>query len=70
MAKYKCNVCGLIYDSEKGEPDSGFRLFRKGNVEWEDYREFVEPGTPFEKLPESWVCPDCGATKDHFEKIA
>ncbi|OOC46524.1 hypothetical protein XO09_06840, partial [Thermosipho sp. 1223] len=20
----------------------------------------VEPGTPFEKLPEDWVCPVCG----------
>ena len=22
-AKYKCLVCGYIYDSEKGDPDSG-----------------------------------------------
>ncbi|HXE97727.1 MAG TPA: rubredoxin [Dongiaceae bacterium] len=29
----------------------------------------VAPGTPFEKLPDSWVCPLCGATKDLFEKI-
>jgi len=29
----------------------------------------VAPGTPFEKLPDSWVCPLCGATKDMFEKI-
>jgi len=28
----------------------------------------VEPGTPFEKVPEEWVCPDCGAGKDAFEK--
>lgn len=27
----------------------------------------VEPGTPFEKLPEDWVCPVCGAGKDQFE---
>ena len=26
----------------------------------------VEPGTPFEKLPDNWVCPVCGATKDQF----
>lgn len=26
----------------------------------------VEPGTPWEELPENWVCPMCGATKDHF----
>ncbi|NLH48025.1 MAG: rubredoxin [Myxococcales bacterium] len=27
----------------------------------------VEPGTKFEDLPEDWVCPVCGATKDQFE---
>jgi rubredoxin len=30
----------------------------------------VEPGTPFEEVPEDWLCPDCGAGKDMFEKIA
>jgi len=29
----------------------------------------IEPGTPFEALPDDWVCPDCGATKDMFEKM-
>ena len=28
----------------------------------------VAPGTAFADLPESWVCPDCGATTDEFEK--
>ena len=28
----------------------------------------VEPGTPFEDIPEDWVCPDCGVPKDMFEK--
>ena len=28
----------------------------------------IPPGTPFEKLPEGWVCPVCGASKDQFEK--
>lgn len=52
MDKYRCTVCGYIYDPETGDSDSG-----------------VEPGTPFENLPESWVCPVCGAPKDAFEKI-
>ena len=26
------------------------------------------PGTPFENLPDSWVCPVCGAPKDMFER--
>ena len=29
----------------------------------------IEPGTPFEKLPEDWSCPVCGAPKDQFEKV-
>lgn len=27
----------------------------------------IEPGTPFEELPEDFVCPLCGAGKDEFE---
>jgi len=52
MSKYRCTICGYIYDPEAGDPDFG-----------------VEPGTPFEELPNSWVCPVCGAPKDAFEKI-
>lgn len=28
----------------------------------------IAPGTPFENLPEDWVCPMCGADKSQFEK--
>ena len=52
MAKYKCSVCGWIYDPEIGDEESG-----------------ISPGTPFEKLPDDWVCPVCGAAKSAFEKI-
>jgi flavin reductase (DIM6/NTAB) family NADH-FMN oxidoreductase RutF/rubredoxin len=51
MEKYRCTICGYIYDPEKGDPDSG-----------------IKPGTPFEKLPDEWVCPVCGAGKDAFER--
>jgi rubredoxin len=27
----------------------------------------IPPGTPFEKLPDDWRCPVCGASKDEFE---
>ena len=30
----------------------------------------IEPGTPFEDLPDDWVCPVCGAGKDEFEKVS
>ena len=52
MDKYKCNVCGYIYDPAKGDPDNG-----------------VAAGTNFDKLPNNWVCPECGAPKSEFEKI-
>lgn len=28
----------------------------------------VKPGTPFEEIPDDWVCPVCGADKSQFEK--
>jgi flavin reductase (DIM6/NTAB) family NADH-FMN oxidoreductase RutF len=29
----------------------------------------IEPGTPFEDLPEEWVCPVCGTVKVDFIKL-
>jgi flavin reductase (DIM6/NTAB) family NADH-FMN oxidoreductase RutF/rubredoxin len=52
MAKYRCSVCGYVYDPEIGDTDGG-----------------VKPGTPFEEIPEDWVCPVCGAAKSDFEKV-
>jgi rubredoxin len=26
----------------------------------------IAPGTPFEKIPDTWVCPICGAAKSEF----
>jgi rubredoxin len=52
MDKYRCIVCGYIYDPAIG-----------------DATQNIAPGTPFEKIPDTWVCPECGVTKDNFEKI-
>jgi rubredoxin/flavin reductase (DIM6/NTAB) family NADH-FMN oxidoreductase RutF len=51
MQKYKCTVCGYIYDPAIGDPDGG-----------------IKPGTAFEDIPDSWVCPVCGAAKSAFVK--
>jgi flavin reductase (DIM6/NTAB) family NADH-FMN oxidoreductase RutF/rubredoxin len=51
MDRYRCTVCGYIYDPAVGDADGG-----------------IKPGTPFEALPDDWVCPVCGAPKDQFEK--
>jgi len=52
MTKYKCTVCGYVYEPDKGDPDSG-----------------IKPGTPFDQIPDDWVCPVCGVGKDQFERI-
>ena len=51
MEKWKCIVCGYIYDPVKGDPANN-----------------VAAGTKFEDIPDTWVCPECGAGKDMFEK--
>lgn len=52
MDKWRCEVCGYIYDPETGDPAQN-----------------IEPGIPFENLPDTWVCPLCGAPKSMFKKI-
>ena len=32
-----------------------------------DPQSGIEPGTPFEELPDDWVCPVCGADKSAFK---
>ena len=34
-----------------------------------DRENGVKPGTPFEKLPQDWVCPGCGVPKDRFKPV-
>ncbi len=34
-----------------------------------DATQGIKPGTKFEDLPDSWVCPECGVTKDNFKKL-
>lgn len=29
----------------------------------------VAPGTPWSKVPDSFLCPDCGAAKADFEML-
>ena len=29
----------------------------------------IEPRVPFEHIPDGWVCPECGAGQDDFEKV-
>ena len=29
----------------------------------------IAPGTPFEDIPDDWVCPLCGVGKDEFSPV-
>lgn len=29
----------------------------------------IAPGTPFEDIPDDWVCPVCGVGKEDFEPV-
>lgn len=31
--------------------------------------EGIEPGTQWTDVPLTWVCPECGASKDDFEMV-
>jgi rubredoxin len=31
--------------------------------------EGIPAGTPWEKIPPNWVCPECGARKEDFEMV-
>ncbi len=53
MKKYKCQVCGYIYDPEVGDPDNGIE---PGTAFFED-------------LPDDWVCPLCQEGKEVFEAL-
>lgn len=35
-----------------------------------DHTQGVPANTPFEELPDTWVCPRCGAEKKDFVMIA
>jgi rubredoxin len=37
--------------------------------EQEDLDSTVQLGTAFSTLPDGWVCPVCGASKDEFEPV-
>ena len=34
---------------------------------WQD--DGIQPGTKWDDIPDTWMCPDCGATKSDFDMI-
>lgn len=48
-----------------------YRCTRCGYIylpETGDHKQGIPPNTPFEELPDTWVCPRCGAEKKDFVK--
>ena len=43
----------------------GFEYFEEKGLP----EEGIPPGTAWEDIPDAWVCPDCGISKDDFEMI-
>ncbi len=39
------------------------------NPEEGDTMSGIDAGTPFEDLPDDWLCPICGVGKDQFEPL-
>ena len=39
------------------------------NQELGDPENEIKPGTPFEKLPDEWICPLCGESKEEFIEV-
>jgi rubredoxin len=31
--------------------------------------EGIAPGTPWQDIPDDWMCPDCGVGKEDFEMV-
>jgi hemerythrin-like domain-containing protein/rubredoxin len=52
LQKWRCTICGYVYDPEKGDPEHG-----------------INPGVPFDEVPDDWVCPVCDAPKKDFERL-
>jgi len=39
------------------------------NEEDGDPDQGIEPGTPFDQIPDTWSCPVCSVPKEYFENV-
>lgn len=60
-----------VQESEKGSPTMKKYVCSVCGYVYDpekgDPADGIEAGTPFESLPDDWVCPVCGASKDQFD---
>ena len=57
LETFVCDVCGHVYNASVDGP-SGCKAA--------DPPCSTKPNTPFEDLPDGWVCPQCGAPKSSY----
>ena len=71
MARHICQDCGYVYD-----PDAALQnRISSSNIVQDVINSYYSMVTPmddsevvqFDKLPEDWTCPRCGAGKAKFE---
>ncbi|MCH9789615.1 MAG: rubredoxin [Planctomycetes bacterium] len=47
----------------------GLKSCRKAPAEGHENSIRQEPGTPWDAVPEDFICPECGVSKEDFEMI-
>lgn len=73
MNKYVCGPGGYVYDPAPGcdgSPGEGRSCDYVYDPAQGDPGNGITPGTAFKNLPEDWICPVCGSSKDTFVKDA
>ena len=74
MEKYRCTMCGHVYDPAVGETKA-FSTILCNTDRMEQYEckvmaaTPIPPGTDFSKLPADWKCPSCGHPKSYYRKV-
>ena len=75
MDKYRCTMCGHVYDPAVGETKAFNNTILCNTDRMELYSckvmatAPIPAGTDFSKLPADWRCPSCGHPKSYYRKV-
>ena len=76
MGSYTCLNCGYLFSEEEGLPSKqvapNMNAMLQTGCGWHKLEraavQGIAPGTMWEDIPKSFVCPSCGAGKELFEQ--
>jgi rubredoxin len=74
MDKYRCTMCGHVYDPAVGETKA-FNTILCNTDRMDQYEckvmaaAPIKAGTDFSKIPADWKCPSCGYPKSYYRKV-